>query len=174
MQQKSDVHEKLNAWFTACYDEYADPLFRFCLLKTSSRDVALDLSQEVFVKLWDQVRDGGAYDPKKIGNVRALLFTIARNQVIDYYRKKKTDSLEPMLDAGFEPEAHDNPSETAAYQEAVRAINNLDEPYREAVYLRYVEELPPRDIAAVTGEKVNTVSIRITRGMKQLRDNLNT
>ena len=122
----------------------------------------------MFTKLWDHVRDG----QQEVGNARALIFTIARNSITDYYRKKKTDSLEPLLEIGIEPESDDNPSHNAEYAEALAAIKHLDEPYQEAVYLRYVEELPPRDIARITGEKVNTVSIRITRGMKQLREQL--
>lgn len=160
--------DEAEQWFTACYGEYADAIFRFCLAKTSNRDVALDLSQESFTKLWDHVR-GGSRD---IGNPRAFLFTIARNTVTDYWRKKKTDALDPMLEAGAEPAAPDATPLEAEYREALALIDTLDEPYREAVYLRHVEELPPRDIADILGEEVNTVSIRITRGMKQLRERL--
>lgn len=162
MQKKS-----VDMWFAECYETYADGVFRFCLVKTSSREVALDLSQEAFTKLWDHVRDG-----KPVQNVKALLFTIARNLIIDYYRKKKEESLDHYMDAGFEPSTEADLETSASYKEALAAIQSLEEPYQEAVYLRYVEELQPRDIARVTGEKPNVVSIRITRGMKMLREKM--
>ena len=162
--QKNNV----TMWFLECYETYADGVFRFCLMKTSDRDVALDLSQEAFTKLWDHVRSG-----KDVKYPKALLFTITRNLVIDYYRKKKEVSLDERIEAGIEPAARDATTETeASYEEALAAIRSLEEPYQEAVYLRYVEELNRRDIAAVTGEKPNVVSIRFTRGMKMLREKM--
>lgn len=156
-----------SAWFDECYEEYADALFRFCFVKTSNRDIALDLSQEIFIRLWDQLVEG-----KAIENPRAFLYTVARNLVIDYYRKKKSDSLDALDEAGRQFEAGDSSSVTAEYREALAAINRLPEPYREVVHLRYVEDLPPREIALILGESVNTVSVRITRGMQELRSGM--
>ncbi len=156
-------------WFETVYGDYADAIFRFCLAKTSSRDVALDLSQEVFTRLWDQL----ALD-KAIDNPRAFLYTVARNLVIDHYRRKKHDSLEVLADAGVEFGKEASAADESSYREALAHLEKLEEPYREAVYLRYVEELPPRDIAEITGESVNVISVRITRGMKQLRNSLRT
>lgn len=157
----------VDMWFSECYEQYADGIFRFCLMKTSSREVALDLSQEAFTKLWDHVRGG-----REARHPRALLFAITRNLIIDYYRKKKTESLDAHIDAGNEPAVEAAGETDAAYEEALAMIRSLDEPYREAVYLRFVEELAPRDIAEVIGEKPNVISIRITRGMKMLREKM--
>jgi RNA polymerase sigma-70 factor (ECF subfamily) len=151
-------------WFNECYECYEDSIFRFCLVKTSSREVALDLVQETFTRLWDMIRDN-----KEIEHPRALLYTIARNAITDYYRKKKTDSLESLVDAGHEPSVPARAETDAEYEHVLSAIQKLEEPYKEVVYLRYVEELPPRDIATALQEPVNVISIRITRGMKKLR-----
>ncbi len=51
-------------------------------------------------------------------------------------------------------------------------IKSLEPMYREAVYLRYVEELTPKEIALVLGETTNVVSVRINRGVKMLREKL--
>lgn len=153
--------------FEGWYRDYADGLFRFCLAKTSNREVALDLSQEAFTRLWDQLALG-----KDIEHPRAFLYTISRNLIIDHYRKRKQDSLEALEEAGREFGESGDSEAHSAYQEALAHIERLEEPYREAVYLRYVEELPPREIAEITGETVNVISVRITRGMKQLRNTL--
>lgn len=161
----SQANSNVEKWFNECYDAYADSIFRFCLVKVSNRELALDLSQEAFTRLWDMLRAG-----KEVEQPRALLFTIARNAITDYYRKKKEDSLDAMSETGFEPEEAATAEVHAEYTEALSTINELEEPFREAVYLRYVEELPPREIARITKNPVNVVSIRITRGMKQLRE----
>lgn len=157
----------LYAWFDTCHEEYGDAIFRFCLAKTSRREVALDMTQEVFMRLWDEARGG-----KHIAHPRALAYTIARNLIIDFYRKKKTDSLDTLIEGGLEFGESASAETKSAYQEALEAINSLPEQYREAVYLRYVEELPPREIANIIGESVNVISVRITRGMRALRSRL--
>lgn len=163
--QKAKAEQQFQGW----YEEFSDPLFRFCFSKTSNRETALDLTQETFARLWDEVVKG-----KDIAHPRALLYTIARNLITDHYRKKKSDSLDTLLEAGAEFGLPARAEVDVAYSEALHAINELDEVYREAVYLRYVEELPPREIADITGESVNVISVRITRGMQQLREHLQT
>ena len=50
-----------------------------------------------------------------------------------------------------------------------KAIDELDEAYREIVLMRFVEDLPPKDIARITGLSENVVSVRIHRGVEKLR-----
>jgi DNA-directed RNA polymerase specialized sigma24 family protein len=63
-----------------------------------------------------------------------------------------------------------SPLMSASAAEIVRLAGQLEEPYREAVLLRHVEALMPREIAAITGESENVISVRITRGMQKLRE----
>lgn len=153
--------------FQICYGEYADALFRFCVMKTSNREVALDLSQETFVRFWGELRA-----KRHIEKPRAFLYTIARNLVIDHYRRKKTGSLDALEEHSGEFGEAPRSEEASAYREALGAIGTLPPEYRDAVFLRYVEEMKPREIAEITGEPVNVISIRITRGMKELRSRL--
>ena len=55
----------------------------------------------------------------------------------------------------------------------ISTINQLDEKYREAVLMRYIDELSPKEIAEITGDSENNISVRIHRGLQQLRDILN-
>jgi RNA polymerase sigma-70 factor (ECF subfamily) len=50
-----------------------------------------------------------------------------------------------------------------------KAIDELDETYRDVVLFRFVEDLPPKDIARITGLTENVVSVRIHRGVEKLR-----
>jgi PHP family Zn ribbon phosphoesterase len=63
------------------------------------RDIAHDLTQETFLKTWKQISDG-----TKIDNIKAWLYRVAQNLVIDYVRKKKDSSLEELQADGFNPD----------------------------------------------------------------------
>lgn len=156
-------------YFLTVYDTYADAIFRFVLLKVSDRERAEDISQEVFTRFWEALRKGTVMQ-----NDRALLYTIARNLVIDWYRKKKEASLDALTEDGFEARGTDEVPilEHAQMQEALAAINTLDDLSREALLLRFVEGLPPSEIAALGGESANAVSVRINRALAKVRDYL--
>ena len=51
-----------------------------------------------------------------------------------------------------------------------KLVFELDEKYQEAVMLRYIEELQPQEIAEIVDASVNTISVRIHRGLKKLRN----
>ena len=155
--------------FAGYFDEYADAIFRFCLSKTSSSEEAKDLTQEVFMKTWRHVSIGGT-----LSHPRAFLYTVARNLVIDYYRKEKTTSLDQMTDEGFDPvdARSEKTFDELDFARAIEHIDALDELYREPLYLRLAEGLGPREIAELLGESENVISVRIHRGIKQLRDRL--
>ncbi|HEX6885859.1 MAG TPA: sigma-70 family RNA polymerase sigma factor, partial [Planctomycetota bacterium] len=74
------------------------------------------------------------------------------------------------------PEAQGDPAESLAHIEVLRrlldALERLDEPYRNAVALRYLEEEPPRAIAKRLGLPVNTVRTHVRRGLERLRRDL--
>ncbi|MDB5189091.1 MAG: polymerase sigma factor, sigma-70 family [Parcubacteria group bacterium] len=155
--------------FLEVYDRYSDDIFRFCVLKVSSRAVAEDLTQEVFMRFWQQLRAG-----TEIGNERALLYAMARNLVIDWYRKRKEQSLDMLQEEGFEfaNDDHTSIKRNAEMREVLDVIKDLDEPSREALTLRFVEGFSPMEIAALSGETANAVSVRINRALKKVQEHL--
>jgi RNA polymerase sigma factor (sigma-70 family) len=159
-----------NTRFAEIYSKEADAVFRFCLLRTSDRETALDFTQDTFMRFW-----GALSADKKINNHRTFLFTIARNIIIDWYRKKKSLSLDAILEepgadkSSFTAVAREDVEIEAEAEYLIRKIAMLDETYQHAVYLRCVEELKPRDIAEILGESANVISVRISRGLSQLR-----
>jgi len=159
------------AHFLEIYDTYADSIYRFCSAKTSSGEVAEDLTQEVFMRFWQSVREG-----EKAENERAFLYRIARNLIIDWYRKKKTQSLDALSEAGYDfaGTGYEDLKRTSEAREALAVVARLDEASREVIMMRFVEGLPPGDIAVVLGESANAVSVRINRAVKKLRELLHT
>ncbi len=123
------------------FDKYVDAIFRFCLIKTSHTEVAEDITQEVFMQLWQALRSGN-----KMTNTKAFLYTIARNRVIDWYRKRKNVSLDTLQDAGFDVKdtsLQSSPKIAAEYTELLSIIMEMKETDREVLVLRYVEGLEP-------------------------------
>ena len=165
------MNNNLENEFLRTYEEFSDPIFRYCLIRVRNRDEALDLSQEVFLKTWHYVADGN-----EVKNMRAFLYEVARNLIINAAAKRKTVSLDDMMEGGFEPASPDEQTmeTTSLFKDALAHIDRLDEKYREPLLLRYVDELPVQEIAALLDESENTISVRIHRALEQLKSSMNT
>jgi RNA polymerase sigma-70 factor (ECF subfamily) len=152
--------------FEEAYDEHSDSVFRRCLFKVSDREVAKDITQETFVRLWDYFSSG-----EDIKNPKALAFRIANNLIIDHYRKKSSDSLDIMQEAGFDPSGDEDEQIVFSADKdfAIKIISSLPDMYREVIMLRFVDEMTPQEIAEIVGESENVVSVRIHRGLKKIQ-----
>lgn len=152
--------------FLKSYDDIADPLFRYCYFRIGDRERAKDLVQESFMKTWQYLSQGNTVD-----NIRAFLYRVARNAIVDYVRKKKEASLDLLMEEGFDVPSEDRERIMAAIEarRIIELIQQLDQKYREVILFRYVDDLTPKEIAVITGEQENTISVRIHRGMQQLR-----
>ncbi len=150
------------------YDAYADAIFRHCYFRLSDRELAKDFMQEAFARTWEYLANGN--NPE---NLRAFIYRVASNLIIDHYRKKKTYSLDTLAkDKGFDPTDANEMDRIVTESEAKRALAqlpNLPEPYRSVFVMRYVDDMTPQEIAEITGESENTVSVRIHRAAKKLR-----
>ncbi|MEK7609789.1 MAG: RNA polymerase sigma factor [Patescibacteria group bacterium] len=168
-KQQENSH-KLRKIFDEVYLAESDALFRFCLVRVSDREQAVDLVQEIFTRFWQNINSGTIEYP------RAFLFKVARNAIIDWYRKKKSISLESMADLETQ-EPYEQIHDSAILDSRldgegrflISKIRDLGSGYRDAIYLRYVEGLSPPEIAEILGISTNAASVRINRGIEELR-----
>ena len=169
---KQDVWaQELERYFLAAYEEHADALFRHCLIRVRDRDHAKDLVQEAFSRTWIYLSQG-----KKVDYIRAFLYRIANNLIVDASRKKRSASLDAMMDEdGYEPkdETAREPIDKPALKDALQKLKALDEIYRTAITMRYLDEMSPREIASALGVSENVVSVRIHRGIERLSKMMN-
>ncbi|HTE48280.1 MAG TPA: RNA polymerase sigma factor [Candidatus Paceibacterota bacterium] len=157
--------------FEKIYQNESDAIFRFCLIRVSNREQALDITQEAFLRLWQSM-----LEEKEILNDRAFLFTIAHHLIIDWYRKKKSISLENVMQKEGEL-GYDRADETfvsnlelgAEGRHLLEKISELTPVCRYPVYLRYAENMSPREIGVILGISANVASVRLNRGMQELR-----
>ncbi len=157
--------------FTQLYNSESDAIFRYCLIRTSNREVALDITQDTFTRFWKVVERG-----EEIGNYRAFLYTVARNLIIDWYRKKKPESLDAIADESsvdalviVSDSVRQDIEMSAEARFLISRIKDLEEQYQQPVFLRFIEGLKPSEIADIMGVSVNVASVRISRGIDRLR-----
>ena len=161
----ADTGQKDGAFLKA-YDDYADAIYRYCLFRVFNKEKARDLTQDTFMRTWEYLRNG-----KSIENLKPFLYRVATNLIIDQSRKKREESLENLQEQGFEPgfEEISRIEANLDSEQFLEILKELDEPTRLCLTLRYVEDLEPREIAEITGETANTVSVRIHRGIRRLK-----
>ena len=165
-------HDSSQLTFDKLFQSESDAIFRFCVLRVSDREQARDLVQETFLRLWQTLEKG-----TEMTNARAFLFTVAHRLVIDWYRKKKAISMQALADPTTE-EAYD-PADEGTLPENLELgsegrylmdkIKELNDSYRQAVYLRYAEGLSPPEIGEILGISANAASVRVNRGLQELR-----
>lgn len=155
--------------YLSAYDDNADAVFRMCYGKTSNREEAKDMTQEVFTRVWVRLQQ----EKDEIENLRAFVFTVARNLIKDYYKKKKS-VLETDLPEGTFEQVSVGATQDAASESALmlRALHGLADPYREALMLHLVEGIPIGEIAELLNERPNTISVRVKRGIEKIRKEL--
>ncbi len=165
--------EKIKKEFIESYDKYSDAIFRYCLGQTSDREKALDLAQETFTRAWQYLAGG-----KQIEQMRPFLYKTATNAIIDDRRKKKTVSLDAMMEEGFDAASGENEQEqkeiTFDSEQAIKLLQNLDEKYKDVLMLRYVDEMSIKEISEITNESENNISVRIHRGLDKLEKLINS
>ena len=158
--------------FSDFYDLYVEQIYRFIYFKVSSVEEAEDLTSESFMRLWQYI----LYN-QEVSNIKALLYRIARNLVIDFYREKGR-GLEVELADNTEDESPDTPiSDNLAdvidikiTMELVQgALPKVKDNYREVVVMHYIEQLEISEIADILEKTEGNVRVLLHRGIQELK-----
>lgn len=166
MSQK-DIFEK-------AYEDLADPIFRYIYYRVFDRDIARDLTQETFFKVWDYIAKGN-----KIENIKAFLYRTAHNSIVNSIRdKKKTVSIEQLEEEiGFDiadtqqEETKNKMSDIASILDSFTILKEQD---AELMRLRYVDGLSIEEISEITRYSVSNISVKIHRILDTLKKYHNT
>ena len=140
---------------------YYPAILRYCRRHTQSPEKAEDLTQETFLKLFRSLPE---YDGRK--KFRSYLYTIASRLCVDESRKIRLLSLEEEALPGQESREMRQAEDRAALRPL---LEKLPPELREAVYLRYGEQLTCREIAIIMGSNRRTVQSRIRRALKIMK-----
>lgn len=152
--------------FEKLFREYSDVVYRLCLYKTSNEEVANDLTQETFTRLWKTISSGS-----DIENPKSYIYQIARNLIVDFYKSKKAVSLDMLAEEGFDQKSEMASAEMVSEVSILKeAIESLDEEFRDVIYMKFVEGFKVKEISAILEISENLVSVRINRGKNMLKN----
>jgi RNA polymerase sigma-70 factor (ECF subfamily) len=154
-------------------------VYGLCYRFTASSHDAEDLTQDVFIKLYANLR---SFDPAK-GSFHTWITTLTRNLLVDHFRRSRQQRATDSIDAGWD-QSNDGPraeplvdQRTTPLQHAVQnqlermvqnALAKVSPELREAVILRDLQDMDYKEIAEVLAIPQGTVKSRISRGRAEL------
>lgn len=154
-------------------DKYTPSVYNFTKRFTGSL-YAPDVTQEIFIKVWKNLKN---FDKGK-AQFKTWLFTIARNSVTDYLRKKKSIPFSSLSDDNF---IEDNIEDEAKLPDEIidnlkdkemlnKVLDELSPEYRLILTLYYQEDMTFKEIGDVLDKPLNTVKSYHLRAIKKLKD----
>ncbi len=160
--------------FEKAYINFSDQIFRYIYFRIFDKDVAKDLTQETFYKVWDYIAKGNT-----IENMQAFLYRTAHNTLVNTIRNKKpTISIDELTETiGFElvdtaqEESKTKSQDIASILDSFKILNEKD---AELMRLRYVDGLSIEEISDITRYSVSNISVKIHRLLEKLKKYHNT
>jgi len=157
--------------FGKLYDLYIDQIFRFVRFKVSRDEEAQDITSDAFLKTWQYLQES----KRKIENFNALLYRVARNCIVDYYRKKskedKVSSSEQLEDIiADRKNLLEEVDKKIDFEQIESKLKLLKEEYREVIILKYIEGLSTAEIAKILDKSKSNVRVLIHRALKAFKD----
>ena len=138
-----------------------EPLYQFVNRRVKDKEEAKDLTQEVFYKL-------SRSNIEELENLESWVYTIARNTIIDFYRRQKVVTAE-LIDPGSS-ESYDQEDVVAELSSCVsRFVEDLPEEYKTVIKLSDIEGVSQKEIAERLDMNYVTLRSKVQRGRKLLK-----
>jgi RNA polymerase sigma-70 factor (ECF subfamily) len=168
----------IDAAFPALVAAHSDRLYSIALRLLGDGRDAEEVAQDALVRAFRAMHD---YPRERVAALRlrpwlaSITVNLARNKRRRHDDRQPPSSLEPMLDAGFDPptDARSAPATAADRRETQRelgdALLRLTPVVRSAIVLRHVDGLSVTEVAEVLGRPEGTVKAQVHRGLRELR-----
>jgi RNA polymerase sigma-70 factor, ECF subfamily len=148
------------------YRRYAGELFGFACNALGDRELAEEVVQDVFARLW---RHAGDYDRRK-ASVRTWLYSIARNRIVDARRRAAVRPVSVSAQMDEEACEVDPDFERAVLRwQVAAALARLSPEHRQVIRLAHWGGLSLQEIAKRSGVPVGTVKSRVYYALRSLR-----
>ena len=146
------------------FELLSDRVYRFLLLRTSSVEVAEDLTQTVFLEM---VRSLPRYKEQSNAKFSTWLFQIAHFRLIDYYRQRHQDvAIDAIPELPAEEREITDPVDLARLDDA---LHELPDRYRTVIHLRFREGLSAKEVAQIMNTSSINVRVLQSRAVAMLR-----
>lgn len=148
------------------HHDYEKGLNVHAFFKVRDSAVSEDLVQDTFLKTWGYLVRGG-----KVDVMKAFLYHVLNDLVVDEYRKHKTVSLDLLLEKGFEPsDGHSSRLfNILDGRAAALLIGRLPDKYQKVMHMRYVQDLTLTEMSLITGQSKNAMAVQVHRGLEKLK-----
>ncbi len=150
----------------AIWSRFNGQLKQFILRRVSDRSLADDILQDVFVKIHSRIDT-----LKDDARIHGWVYRIARNAIVDHYRKRKIEFTTPD-DLPEPAESGENQARGKLASGLRDMVAELPEPYREALTLTEFRGFTRKELAGRLGLSVPGAKARVRRGRRMLRDML--
>ncbi len=151
--------------FDEIYEKFKLPLYRFCLRMISDEESALDIVQDVFLKLYENINS-----VETISSLSSLLFKMARNRCLNFLHDKKVKIEIEQVEINFESEIEKEFEIKEARENLQKVLNMLDDDYREILILREWNGFSYDEIASILGTTVPAVKSKLFKARKKLTE----
>ncbi len=163
------------AAFADLYDEHIDAVYGFVYRKVTHKQTAEDLTSDVFLRAFKNI-DKFEYQGK---NIRAWLFTIARNRVADHYKSAHTQRSRAVNETPEVVEIGSNSPERITEGRVLarrlgEALESLSDSHREIIELRFIHEMSTQEAANVMGRSYEATKQLQFRALKSLQQKCRT
>jgi RNA polymerase sigma-70 factor (ECF subfamily) len=174
-QSDLELIEEVRAGSTAAFDalmgRYERLVYKVGFGYTGDRDDSMDLTQNVFLKVYRKLE---SFSGK--GSFKSWLLRIAHNEGIDWVRKHARDRMAGELDEAIalRSEAEGDPDFVRLENREIltRAMDHLNPKQRQAIMLRYFDSLSVREVSSVLGCSEGTVKSLLFRSIRVLREQI--
>jgi RNA polymerase sigma-70 factor (ECF subfamily) len=156
--------------FAVLYEEYFTPLYRFLYFRVADQQEAEDLAQATFVKAWGALK---RYRETANASFSSWLYAIARNTLIDHWKKKKDvsfgtdEAFNAIIDADQDPITQFRQNDTG--RKVREAIQGLSEDQRDVVVMKFIQDMSNKEIAEALGKTEEAVRQLQFRALRMLR-----
>jgi RNA polymerase sigma-70 factor (ECF subfamily) len=153
------------------YDQYASFVYGLALRVIGDPRAAEDVSQDVFVGLWERP---AAFDPDR-GSLRTWLGTLAHRRAVDYVRREEARRRRAERDAAravTAPDVEEMATAMVAAERVRAALDVLPGEQRRAIQLAYFGGKTYRQVAEVLGIPEGTAKSRLRLGLRRIADAL--
>ncbi len=156
--------------FVQLYEQHVDRVYRYLLSRVRQVQEAEDLCSKVWEAVLQGIQNFRGLD---LVSFQAWIFTIARNEVNQYFKKK--GRVQPFSEEFFSvlPEESPNPKESAEHKELKgelhELLEGLPEQQQESVRLKYLAGFKNKEIAILQGISEKTVASNLVRAFEKLR-----
>ncbi len=157
-----------NKKFAKIYDKHIDKIYRFIFLKTGIKEIAEDITSQVFTKGWRKFKLQGT----DIENMSAYLFQIARAEVANHYREANKFQIISAEAVEIVDQSLGIAADQALQSDRniiMASLSGVSEDYQNMLILKYIDGYSNKEISAILGKSEGAVRVMTHRALEALK-----